>query len=321
VPAPGGAIPGRAHGIVPSVLDKPDVPGKPGTVAFLLLTHRGQAQVARLAARLETGRDTVVAVHHDPTGEPMRLPSSVAMIPDPVPCPWGRLSRAIAIHKSLAWIRANVPTLSWVLITSGQDYPIRSVTSIEDELATAGCDAFLRHFRLDGDPAADQHMWQTRTRQRYVYRRRLPGSARSVPLPWPRRHRLGPGVSLYSGSHWANFSLAAVNKVVDSPLNEPLLRYLRWAPMADEAWTATMVLNGEPRLTVVNDRRRYMRWGTQSPHPAVLGPGDLPALRASTDFFARKMDLARWPAAFDVLDELAESRENELGSGNVTSGR
>jgi len=303
------------------VLDKPDAADRRGTVAFLLLTHRGQEQVAKLAARLETGRDTMVAVHHDPKGEPMRLPSSVAMIPDPVPCPWGRLSRAIAIRKSLAWMRANIPTLSWVLITSGQDYPIRSIASIEDELATASCDAFLRHFKLDDDPASDLHPWQTRTRQRYIYRRRVPWSAKSVPLPWPRRNTLGPGVSLYSGSHWANFSLAAVNKIVESPLNDPLLHYLRRAPMADEAWTATMVLNGEPRLDVVNDRRRYMRWPPNSPHPTVIGPGDLPALRASTDFFARKMDLVKWPEAFDVLDELAESRENEFGSGNVTSGR
>jgi hypothetical protein len=281
-----------------------------GTVAVVVLSHRGSAQVARLVSRLQDGRDTVVAIHHDPMGESLALrpSSSVALVPDPVPCPWGRLSRAVAIRKSLSWLRANVPELSWVLVISGQDYPIRTMASIEEELADARCDAFLRHFRLDGDPASDVHPWQTTTRQRYLYRRRLPGSARSYPLPWPRRYPFRDGAGLYAGSHWCNLSARAVDKAIDSPLNDPLLRYLRRAPLPDEAWTATAVVSGEPDLTVVNDRRRYIRWPPRSAHPVALTPDDLPGMRESDAFFARKVDLAAWPQACDALDALADSR-------------
>src|SRR5215471_19909941 len=63
-----------------------------GTVAVVVLSHRAPAQVARLASRLADGQDTMVAIHHDPRGEPLalRTSSSVALVPDPVPCPWGR---------------------------------------------------------------------------------------------------------------------------------------------------------------------------------------------------------------------------------------
>jgi hypothetical protein len=282
----------------------------------VVLSHRGPDQIARLVSRLQDGRDTLVAIHHDPQGEPLRLrPSgSVALIPDPVPCPWGRLARTEAIRRSLQWLRANVPTLSWALVISGQDYPIRTMASIEAELAAARCDAFIRHFRLDGDPADDVHPWQTATRQRYLYRRRLPGSARSIRLPWPRRHPFGDGFGLYAGEQWIDLSVRAVDKMLDSPLRDPLLRYLRRAPLPDEAAVVTLALSGQPELRVVNDRRRYIRWpGGGAWHPAALGSEDIPAMRTSSAFFARKVNLGTWPEAYEVLDALAEDREQQPG--------
>jgi hypothetical protein len=283
-----------------------------GTVAVVVMSHRGSAQIARLVSRLEGGGDVVVAIHHDPTGEPLSLrPSSaVALVPDPVPCPWGRLSRTEAIRRSLKWLRANVPTLSWALVISGQDYPIRTMASIEAELAAAPCDAFIRHFPLDGNPANDVHPWQTRTRERYYYRRRLPGTRRSVRLPWPRRLPFKDEVTLYAGEQYINVSAPAIDKLLDSPLREPLLRYLRWAPLPDEVAVVTMALNGKPDLTVVNDRKRYIRWPKPgNPHPAVISPEDLPELRTSSAFFARKVDLGAWPDVCDALDDLALDRD------------
>jgi hypothetical protein len=233
----------------------------------------------------------------------------VALVPDPVPCPWGRPGINTAIRNSLEWLRTNIPELSWVLVISGQDYPIRTMESIETELAGAGCDAFLRHFRVDGAPADDIHHWQPITRQRYLYRRRLPGSARSVWLPWPRRHPFGDGFRLYAGEQWVNLSARAVNKILDSPFNSAVLSYLRRSPNPDEAWVATAALNGAPELVVVNERRRYVRWPGGTAHPALIGPADLPKLRDSDAFFARKVDLTAWPQACDVLDDLAEARD------------
>jgi len=283
-----------------------------GTVAVIVLSHRDPAQVARLAAQLGTGTDTMVAVHHDPSGEPLELrqSSSVMLVPDPVPCPWGKLARTEAIRRSLVWLTANVPSLSWALIISGQDYPIRTMASIEAELAAARCDAFIRHFRLDGDPADDVHPWQTAARRRYLYRRRLPGSARSVELPWPRRHPFGDGFGLYAGEQWIDLSARAVHKMLGSPLREPLMRYLQWAPKPDEAAVVTLALSGKPELAVENDRRRYIRWPPGGAwHPAVLGPADLPALQESSAFFARKVDPVAWPEVYDAFDELAASRD------------
>jgi Core-2/I-Branching enzyme len=294
---------------------EPDPGERRGTLAVVVLSHRAPAQVARLVSRLDSGRDTVTVVHHDPRSEPLRLrtSSTVALVPNPVPCPWGKPGRIEALRRSLRWLKDNVPTLSWALVISGQDYPIRTMASIEDELAVARCDAFIRHFRLDSDPAQDVHRWQTKMRSRHLYRRRLPGSAKSVELPWPRRNPFHDGFGLYAGDLWINLSVRAVDKMLDSRLYDPLMRYLQRAPVPDEAALVTMAVSGEPELNVVNELRRYIRWpGGGVLHPATLGPADVPEMRASNGFFARKLNPEAWPEAYDALDELAEGREKQL---------
>jgi len=64
----------------------PDAAARTGPIAVVVLSHRAPDQVARLASRLQDGSDVVVAIHHDPNGEPLRLrtSSSVALVPDPV---------------------------------------------------------------------------------------------------------------------------------------------------------------------------------------------------------------------------------------------
>ncbi|MEV0596371.1 beta-1,6-N-acetylglucosaminyltransferase [Nonomuraea cavernae] len=282
-----------------------------GTVAVIVLSHRDPAQVARLVRRVTTGANTLAVVHHDPTGEPLTLrpASDVAVIPDPAPCRWGRLSLVRAQWRALDWVRANVPDLSWALLVSGQDYPIRTMRDIENELAVTPAHAYLRHFRADGDPADDVHPWQDLTRRRYLHRRRLPFSARSLPLPVARRHPYRDGVGLYVGDMWFNLSADAVGGMLEAtPLSDRLLRYLRHAPIPDECFIASMALNTCAPELVRNDSKRFIKWTPRSKHPQTITAGHRDLLVASDAFFARKLDAAGHPEVPDLLDALAEER-------------
>jgi hypothetical protein len=255
-----------------------------------------------LVDRLREGDDVFVAVHHDPDGEPLTLPpmSNVAVVPNPLHCPWGRFELALAMWRTLRWTATTVPELSWVLLVSGQDYPTMPVPQIERELRTTPHDAFLRHFRIDDDPALDVHHWQALTRRRYFYRRRFPHSALSY--PWPRRHPFVDGRHAYAGDVWYNLGAEAVHHVVD---NERwagrLLSFARGAPNADELVIPSLVLNDQNHLDVVSDRRRYLRFERGRPHPATLTVADIPDAVASGAFFARKLS-AGAPDVFDRLD-------------------
>src|SRR3954463_3246321 len=107
-----------------------------GPLVVVALTHRAPQQVQRLVRRIPDDPETIAVVHHDPTGEPLPpfRSSQVLMVPDPIACRWGRLSLVEAQWHSLRWVAETVPDFSWVLLISGQDYPVRTMSSIAREL-------------------------------------------------------------------------------------------------------------------------------------------------------------------------------------------
>ncbi len=274
----------------------------PGPVVVLVFSHRDPPLVRRLVDRLRTGDDVLVAVHHDPTGPPLELAaaSNVALVPDPVQCRWGGYQLVTATWQSLQWIKRTVPELSWVLLISGQDYPAMPVRDIERELHTTPHDAFLRNFRIDGNPADDVHHWQQLCRTRYFHRRRFPRLPRSV--PWPRRHPFDADRHAYVGDMWFNISARALDNALASPFAPLLLNFLRAAPIPDEMFIASLVCN-DRTIDIANDRRRYLKFDRGAWHPQPLGIADVPDVVGSGAFFARKFD-ATATAALDKLDEL-----------------
>lgn len=274
-----------------------------GPIVVLVLSHRDPPLVRRLVDRVSGGPDVLVGVHHDPTGPPLDLSraDNVALVPDPIPCRWGGYELVQATWRCLRWATRTVPELSWVLLVSGQDYPAMSMARMESELRTTPHDAFIRHFRIDADPADDVHPWQQLCRTRYFHRRRLPPLPRSV--PWPRRHPFHGDKHAYAGDMWFNVSGPAVHTMLDSPFAAPLLGFLKAAPIPDEMFIASMICN-DGNLDVANDRRRYVRFDRGARHPHTLGLDDVDEIVGSGAFFARKFT-SESPAVLDRLDELA----------------
>ena len=274
----------------------------PGPVVVAVLSHKDPHQVRRLVERVLEGQHTVVAVHHDPRGPELDLREDdrVRLVPDPQPGEWGRMGLALAMLRCVDFAATAVPDLSWFLLVSGQDYPCRPMRDIEAELAATPHDAFLRHFRSDGNPADDVHPWQARTRTRYLKRRRLPGSRRSA--PFPRRHPFRDGTHLYVGDMWVNLGADALRHLrAQRHRLARVERYLSTCSVPDEALLPTLLLNDADHLDVVNDRKRYIRWIEGNPHPEMLTLADVEPAVTSGDFFARKVDPH---TTADVLDEL-----------------
>jgi len=288
-----------------------------GTVAVVVISHRFPDQVQRLLHVLSHGTDTFVALHHDPSGEPLRgpLPSNAAQVPSPVRVQWGRWSVVDAVLQSMSFVRDTVPDFTWVLVVSGLDYPIHGMQAIERDLENSSVDAYLRYFPID-DPKDDVHPWQATCRRRYLKRRRLPLSGRTVPLPGERSNPFHGETRLFVGDLWVNLSALAVNKVLDSPLRPPMERYFRWASVPDEAFTPTVLLNGPGSVRATADSRRFIRWpATPSRHPLPITPDDLPALQTSDAFFARKIDPVRAGDVCERLDALAREAEAPRSRG------
>jgi hypothetical protein len=241
----------------------------------------------------------VIAVHHDDRRCALG-PVDALRIDPPWPIEWGHGSQLAAIRRCLGWLHERAD-FDWLVLLSGQDYPIRPVAEIERSLAAADVDAFLQI----GPVARGRDEFARRYRYRY---RRVSGrvaavAARLDPLVSARRLPSGtylglparPPLPAYHGSDWFTLSRRAVEAVLAAPgaVTEHFLHTI----VPTEAYVHTILAN-DPSLRLANDSRRFAEFEPGSPNPRVLGYDDVDAALASGQDFARKFE------DLGVLDEI-----------------
>ena len=102
---------------------------------------------------------------------------------------------------------------------------------------------------------------------------------------------------------WANLSRSAVEHLLEQYEEQTRVRrYLSRCSVPDEALLPTLLLHDSQRLRIVAERRRFIRWVEGQPHPEILTEKDADAIRASGDYFARKVDLEHSGRLLDELD-------------------
>jgi hypothetical protein len=269
-------------------------------VAYLILSYTRPELVERLVARLRGG---VVAVHHDDRRstlgdvDALRVPAT--------PIEWGHGSQLAAVLRAIDWVRERAD-FDWLVLLSGQDYPIRPVAEIEAGLAAAEVDAFIqtapvaplrlrrgeveeftRRYRYRWRPVSERLVAPLARAAPLVQVRRLPSGAYAG---FPARAPLEP----FHGSDWFTLSRRAVDAVLGAP--PAVTDHFLHTIVPTEAYVHTVLAHSGLRLS--NDNRRFAAFTGEAANPRVLGVTDLDAVLASGGDFARKFD------DLTVLDEL-----------------
>jgi hypothetical protein len=273
--------------------------------------------VQRLVARLRGG---VIAVHHD--DRRCGLGEVDALRVPPVPIEWGHGSQLAAVLRALRWVRERAD-FDWLVLLSGQDYPVRPVATIEAELAAAPLDAFIRHapvaalrLRPSGAAGARRRLAPSRGvavdefTRRYAYRWRPArlvtpaGLARLHPFVQVRTLPSGtyvglparPPLPVFHGSDWFSLSRRAVDTVLAAP--EAVVDHFLHTIIPTEAFVHTVLANSSLRLA--DDHRRYAVFDPpRSPSPRVFGLEDVDEVVGSGADFARKFADVR---VLDAID-------------------
>jgi len=300
-------------------------------IAYVVVSHRNPEQVLRLVAALSEGPAGEVLVRHD--GRRSHLDEAelerlgALALHDDFEFEWGGWSQ---LQLLLGCLRQAAEELDpdWLLVLSGQDYPLRPMAAIEEGLATSGHDAMLgQAWELDTrrlpEPPADEFFL------RYAYRHypaprgtpRLPRAVRPIAylreLPTPLRPKLGvrraslpfgDGLRCFVSADWLTLGRDAIAAVLAAArARRRLMRYYRRVAIPSESFFATVLLN-DSSLRVARENRRFVSFPAPgAPHPETLVSADLEPLLKSDCDFARKFDMEADAEVLDALDRRRRS--------------
>jgi Core-2/I-Branching enzyme len=294
------------------------------TVVYIVLSHRNPEQVVRLVRVLREGPAARVLVRHDPRWERLTAGEIEAAgaepLEDGIKARWGGWSQLQLILECLREAAARRDP-DWVLVLSGQDYPLRPLADIEADLDASPADARLGDVRPveTQRPATGEDEFFVRCRYRHYARPRvfpssLPGPIRPLayardlpPLVGVRRIQPAP-LRFHSSADWLTLGRAALRSVLAASENRRLMRYFRRVAVPSESFFASVLL-ANPAVIVERDNRRFSSFAHGAPHPDTLTSDDLDRMLSFGADFARKFDITVDSHVLDVLDERLRARK------------
>lgn len=271
-------------------------------LAVLLMAHRNPKQVCRLLRAIYRAGDAYVLhvdrkapreVHEGITDATSGL-ANVDILPS-LPVTWGGRSMVEVELRAIDRLLKRADDWSHFINLSGQDFPLRPVAAMEDELQQNPGRSYMEFFQPHTMPwtwenpafrvgSREFSRPQSRIDRFYV---EWPLRRRAIrPLPFVYR-TLPSGFTWYGGSQWKVLSREACHYIAEQPEIRRLWRFYRHTSIPDESFFQTALLNSPLHTTIANDSRRFVLW---NPHVVTLTEEHADLLSGSDAWFARKFD-------------------------------
>jgi hypothetical protein len=283
-------------------------------VAFLILTHRGPEQLARLVGRL-LAPGTSVHVHIDRKTSAAVHAAMVRALPadervhllERLPTPWASWTYVEATLRGIETIIGAPAPPEHVVLLSGQDYPLRPAREIAAFLAqyrgwtfSASWPMPAPHYDRDGG------MYRIRHWHRPVRGRRL-----RVPIA----RRYPSGIRPFGGSAWMILDRETASAALRFTRERPdVVRFHRHVWAVDEHYLQTAIHNSPRANAVIDEHLWHLEWPPGGSHPRTFTESDFDRLadaarhssdaggRARAKLFARKFDAERDARVLDRID-------------------
>jgi hypothetical protein len=277
-------------------------------IAYIVSAYKNPEQVVRLIRRLDSD-DVHFFVHVDKkTGDDdyRRIVDPLARVGnahflDRHRCYWGGFGHVQATMKGIAAsIRSGIG-FDYVVLLTGQDYPIATNSQIKEFFSKSDGRSFMAHFPLpsqewEGGGLARIDRWHLRLRSRHY-----------VVAPHPRiglERTFPAGLRPFGGSaYWclSGSCIEYVERFIRH--NPPFVRFFRYVDVPDEIFFHTILMNSPLKEGVIDDDLRYVEWREwNDARPAVLGKGDFERIMKCGKLFARKFDMHEDAEILDLID-------------------
>ena len=289
-------------------------------IAHLILAYKNPEQVYRLAKSLQSP-NTDIFIHIDKKVDlkPFQYISDlphVYLIKNRHYIIWGGYSITDAYISGMKEV-LEYGDYDYVVLMSGQDYPLRPIAD------------FINHLHenkgfslLSVEAKGPKSTWWKIAVDRYKYYHlndyRFYGKKivhKVSKRLLPHRGFIYPNYKLYGGpgATFCALTKQAAEYLVNFMHDNPkALRYAKLTHASDEFWFQTLIMNSPLKDKVINQPIWYIDWGGVSKHPRVLTVLDYPSLIESGMFFARKFDIYVDESVLDMLDGHLNERKNRL---------
>ena len=282
-------------------------------IAYVIQGHKNPAQIARLVKRLNSENSPVwwhvSAAKH-------RLDQQVRLLLDHTPhvhevpaqyMYWNSWSFVRAILFCLRWIVSSGEHFDYVVLITGQDYPLLSRQQMLDYFQQLDGRSLLDHFEKPLPTPA----WSNGGLDRFQNLHFV------IPKPWgrgdeyrfeikpPYQRTLPDGYRLWGGGgYWALTREHVTYLIRTLEMNPRLERLFRFSSVPDEIFFHTLLLSKLPHSEFINQSVTYAAWNRPSgPYPAIFTNEDLYEVISSVHPFARKFDIQIDSRILDLIDE------------------
>jgi len=288
-------------------------------LAYIITAYKLPDLLVRLVHRLHS-RTTTFFIHIDKKSSPeiqARVKQGLGDVPgvyfvEQHRCYWGDFGHVRATLKGVRELIARALPFDYVILLTGQDYPIKPNGVIERVLARGNGNSFMSYVEL---PSETWEVMDRVERWHYWFRGRRIGLPledqtgtsgtirRLINAGLPEKRSLPIGLRPFGGSSYWCLTPEAVHYVAEYVArHREVVSFFKRTLIPDELFFHTLLMNSPLREKVINDDLRYVDWGQGGQHPATLSRDDFGMLRSAKKLFARKFDPSTDDAILNMID-------------------
>ncbi len=301
-------------------------------IIYIISGYKLPEQLIRLVNRIKTNDSTIIIHIDKKTGnriyrrilEALHTYDNVYFLDRHV-CNYGDFGHVKATLKGIQKIiTLNIPG-DYIILLTGQDYPIKSNREIQRFMNESKDQSFIEYFPLpssehwNGNGGLDrvahfhfyfrnhhisipnEHQFKSHIINRFF-------SILSSLIPF--RREIPGGLKLYGGSSYWCLSrdcIEYIYKFVQQ--NSSFVNFFKHVSTPDEIFFQTIILNSTFKDHLVNRNLRYIDWSKPDPpYPAILRKLDFERFIVTDNLFARKFDISIDEEILDMIDRRISTR-------------
>lgn len=294
-------------------------------IVYIILAHKLPEQLVRLVRKLNTD-STSFLIHVDKKTDdetynkmiaPLSKYENISFLPR-YRHDYGGYNSVRATLDGIQKLLVSGEHFDYVILLSGQDYPVKSNSQIDQVLKESGGQSYMEYFSLPSERWGDGDGGLTRikcwhfnlfgTEVTFVRKGRffkfIPDGIWSTAVKIFSLPRSLPGdFDPYGGSAWWCLTRECIEYVGEFVEKNPeFVKFFNHVKIPDEIFFQTVLMNSPYKNGIIYDNLRYIIWSPGSRHPAILNIRYFEDFMNSNKLFARKFDTNVDADVLDMID-------------------